>query len=281
MNPSTGVFHFNSSMNKIQLVEFLKSKNFTQDHIGEWLKLGSIYVNHQRCHQDTQLQSGDYIRVHSRPKRFKVDLPLEVVDSNSEFVVVHKPPGLPSIPTVDNALENALALAGENLLPTHRIDTQTEGLLLLAKTKETQKQINKLFQVRKIKKIYRCLVETNIPPGKHLHYMSDAEHTPKQLSQQRDAKFPKECLIDIIECHKMSDHLYDLKVQLLTGRTHQIRAQLSFLGAAIVGDIRYGGIKSHLKGIALCSSEIQFSLCGNTYNFITEPQWTSVTKEHV
>lgn len=140
--------------------------------VAEWLCYGSVYVDGRRQRQDVELQPGQIVRVHTRRKQFPVAgnlrLRERIVFDHEEFLVVDKPAGLPTHPTLDNFLDNTkVRLENElgcQLFTTHRLDVSTEGLLILAKNNRAQTIFNRAFAQRRVKKFYRSLNEGPVSP---------------------------------------------------------------------------------------------------------------------
>ncbi len=134
----------------------------------------------------------------------------------------------------------------------HRLDRVTSGAMVFAKNKSTLKKLNDQLSNRKIKKTYLAIVET-APP----HQQGTLRH---QLVKNQKAKradiFEKpqtgsvECTLSY-ELLKSTAHSHLLRIELQTGRFHQIRAQLAHIGCPIIGDEKYGSTKKHLP-LAIC-----------------------------
>ncbi len=240
--------------------------------IDEWLRFGSVYVDGLRTRADQTLKPQQLIRLHTRRKTY-VAHPLTLSDrlifQNEDFLVLDKPAGLPTHPTLDNYLENAKVMLENELgIPiyvTHRLDVATQGLLLMAKSKNAQAQINKLFSKRKVEKFYRCLTDKPLTPGRLEHFMDMDSRIPKSLEVFERPGLVN-CLLEILSCKK-SGAYYLSEIRLLTGRTHQIRAQLSFVGAPIVGDKAYGSPLEWPAGIALECSRLSFLFSNFPFDF--------------
>lgn len=250
VNSQTGICFFKVAvtanllkiLDKVELPEL--SRTLTEQDARYWLDFGSIYVNGLRQSQDLILKTNDVIRLHTNPKRFSSVRPLskQILVDHEEFLVVNKPAGLPVHPTVDNARENVKSILeselGQTLYTTHRLDVPTEGLLLLAKTKSAQALLNKIFAKKRVQKCYSAWTERALPLGRHKHFINPTLKAPREISTEFSPGW-WECILDIHSVEETALGFHH-KVELITGKTHQIRAQFQALGAPILGDSMYG-----------------------------------------
>jgi len=192
------------------------------------------------------------------------------IAETSAWIAVNKPYGLSVEKTVganDTIEDQVLAyLHKSSSMPflgiVHRLDRVTSGILLLAKKKSALRKLNEQFAQRLVKKTYLAVVE-GIPP------LPDA-----QLSQwlYKDQKEKKALIFDeaganrdLCQLHyKVLQQATDkalLEVEIMTGKFHQIRAQLASIGTPIVGDDKYGATRFDYaeKGIALHAHTLGFS----------------------
>ena len=220
------------------------------DRFNELLEHGAVWANRLRAKSDQSVEVGQYIRVHAEPRRFpsdKIDWKATIVHEELDFLVINKPAGVPVHATVDNWRQNAIfcleQAMGFPVYVTQRLDTATEGLLVLAKTKWFQGQFNKLLRERTLKKTYQALVETAVPLGELVHYLLDEPYTPRKVTREPMEGW-LECRLIVESCVAHTQGFL-VEITLLTGRTHQIRAQLSDVGAPILGDTLYGSKKSN------------------------------------
>lgn len=239
--------------------------NFESTRTYELLNLGAIYLNHRRCLENLPVDEGAYLRVHTKPRRFPDNDGLwqqRIVFQNSDFIVANKISGLPVHASVDNIRENLLAYleaeVGQKLFITHRLDVPTRGLIVYAKTQEFQKAFNKILTAREIKKIYRARITKPAPLGLLTHFMEVSPRAPKKVDFIHHPGW-QECVLEILNQKQVSQDTYELYIQLHTGRTHQIRAQLGFIKCPILGDHTYGAEKiSDDEKIELEACELEF-----------------------
>lgn len=242
--------HFISEKNE-PIIEFLSRElGLTSVKSLEMLNFGAVYLNKNRQLEATEIKTGDYIRAHTEPKRFSVksiDWSSLLLFENQDFLVINKPGGIPTHATVANRYENVVDQMkkhlGYDVYVTSRLDVVTNGLLVLAKTKKFQTEFNNALRDSRVTKYYEAIVENHIQHPLHLtHYMKNDYTQPKILSDEAQDGFLK-CELKIFDSKKLSlDNMNQtqIRIELLTGRTHQIRSQLSQIGHPILGDKLYG-----------------------------------------
>ncbi len=259
------------SSKTLLLSEFIISQTeISADIFLMWLDLGAIYLNQKRCVTDLAIDPGDYVRVHIEPKRFPLlNQAAEnyVVAWEKDFVIFNKPQGFPCHPTVDNRKENLITYFENSFqrkfFLTHRLDTGTGGLWLLALNQEFQKTFNVILQNQLSQKIYLARTEKKWDQGQGLftHFMKPSIRAPREVFESNFEK-ALECRLQIENVFPVESGGSDLEIRLLTGRTHQIRSQLSFLGNPILGDTMYGSNYNFKQGLrerwALWAQELSF-----------------------
>ncbi len=226
---------------------------------------GHVLVNSQTSRSSYKVQAGDLIHVTvPPPQKSEVaaeDIPLETVYEDEHIIVINKPhdmvvhpaPGSKSGTLVNAVLAHSDDLSGiggvERPGIVHRLDKDTTGLLVVAKTDEAHQDLQEQIQSRSAKRSYKGIVwgETSFneavvdaPIGRHpTDRKKMAIIKDRKRYTARDAK----TRVSVIE--RFSYFTY-LEFDLETGRTHQIRVHSSFIGHPIVGDETYGGAKRHV-----------------------------------
>lgn len=289
-----GVHHFLMPSDGLLQESIAQILSLTSERVEELLRLGSIYVNHRRLSwplEKEALLKNDYVRVHTTPRRYpasELQSAQLIVADEEDFLVINKPSGIPVHPTVDNLQENLTAelsrQLGFSLYVTHRLDVVTEGLIVFAKTKSFQTEFNRLLAESAVRKVYRCLVQTDLVPAHFssplslVHYMEPSPRAPKKLSSSFQEGWAM-CSLQIIEQRLFTPDLTELKIRLETGRTHQIRSQLAVEGCPIVGDRMYGSQrKMNHEQIALQSCELSFL---DRYQYQLLSPWSEELVHHL
>lgn len=280
-----GVKHFHSPVDGMAVDIIQNALNLDQSALNELFELGAIYINNQRCLDSSkEVTYGSILRVHTKPRRYYVnyDWTTRIVFEHEDFVILNKPSGLPSHPSVDNIIENSLTqlekALGIKLLISHRLDTTTEGLIVYGKKSEFVKAFNSQLQSKNIEKKYVALVQAH---GKNLtkhliHYMEPSPRAPKKVTQIFTEGWDEcELLIEEQKDYEVEglNDIQLIRINLLTGRTHQIRAQLSETGYPLLGDKMYGSSivwganKSTENQVALKSCSIDFTYLNQRHHF--------------
>ena len=244
-----------------------------KQNVFDLLNLGAIYIDNYRQDEDQRIKENKLFRVHTKPRRHFTghDWSQLIIFENSDFLILNKPSGIPSHAGVDNKIDNSLYQTERarqvKLHITHRLDTLTEGLIVYGKTQRFVNSFNQQIKNRQIKKKYVALVETSeILPKKLVHYMENSLRAPKKVTEYFQEKSAL-CELEIENQIVQQDSSW-IKINLLTGRTHQIRAQTSAMKAPIVGDTLYGStLARENNSIALRACEIEFLWDDRAYQF--------------
>lgn len=235
------------------------------------LRENKIKLNGKKQPLSTRVQNGDIVRLFLNDDALeKRALPAAMlVYEDDDILVVNKPAGVEvDGPADDTLLKRVCATLAERGGPSqavlcHRLDAGTSGLVLLARNAAAEQFLTEAIRQRQIQKRYLCVTFGRPqPPAALLHdYLSkDAERGVVRILSA-PAPGAKEILTGY-ETLAVSGRLALLQVDLITGRTHQIRAHLAHIGCPILGDSKYGNNAAnrelHFKYQALCAWELRF-----------------------
>lgn len=187
---------------------------------------------------------------------------LEILNETKEWIAVNKPSGL----LVE---ENPYEISVEAILKeqhkyigiVHRLDRVTSGVLILAKKKSALKILNKQFSDKIVEKTYQAWVSSKPSINKDSleHYLQKDQLNKCAIISETARRNNSLVKLDY-EVLKSEEDRFLLKLTPKTGKFHQIRAQLAYIGCPIIDDTKYNASKSttHLKHIALRASSLFF-----------------------
>lgn len=144
----------------------------------------------------------------------------------------------------------------------HRLDRPTTGVVIFAKTSKVLPRLNKLFaQKESVEKVYWALVEKNntiAQSGSLTHWLVRNEKQNKSKAFEKEVPNSKKAMLNYRILQSLNNY-HLLEIQILTGRHHQIRSQLSAIGCSIKGDVKYGAKRNNTDwSISLHSRKMSF-----------------------
>ena len=216
-----------------------------------------VKVNNQRIKENITLNKNDNVIVFYQEKEQKEWYTLVYADEN--IVIVNKKAGIEVVSETERDLLAVLKQNYDNIQAVHRLDRNTEGLVVFALNKKAEKELLNAFKTRTgITKEYALLVEgrVDITKIKRTVYLKKVPSLSKVwISELKTTGYePIVTEFDIIE-YRGEKTL--LEANLVTGKTHQIRAHISYFGYPIVGDNKYG--KSEEKQLHLTANYLAFN----------------------
>jgi len=167
----------------------------------------------------------------------------QIIYKNNQLLAFNKQGGIPVQPdkTGDTSLTDLASIYAKiPVFATHRIDRPASGIVLFARNKKSLASLNEQFKNRTISKTYLAVVK-KLPTqstGKLVHHIY-VQSNNKTVALDQPGKKTKEARMNY-KLIASSDNYHLLEVELLTGRQHQIRAQLAAIGSPIKGDVKYG-----------------------------------------
>lgn len=217
-----------------------------------WLKSGELTVNGQTLKPKDKVHGGELLKVHAEPVAQgdwqSEDIPLAIVYEDADIVVIDKPAGLvvhPGAGNPEGTLLNALLhrYPGQETIPragiVHRLDKDTTGLMVVARTLEAQVSLVAQLQARTVKREYEAVVQGS-PVGGGTVDQPIGRH-PRQRTKMAVLQNGGKPAVSHYRIVARFGQYTHVRVQLETGRTHQIRVHMAHIGLPLVGDPVYGG----------------------------------------
>ncbi len=236
---------------RVDQVLSLGFPEFSRSRLQQWIKQGRVKLQGEACRAKDRVKGGESLslqpvvepRGEDRPETMDLDLVYE----DESLIVINKPAGLVVHPAAGNLsgtlLNGLLAHAPElQAIPragiVHRLDKDTSGLLVVARTLEAHNALVRQLQARTVKREYRAIAQGVLISGGTI----EAPIGRHPVNRLRMAVVPqgKQAITHYRVVQRFRAHT-DLQVRLETGRTHQIRVHMSHIHHPLLGDPLYGG----------------------------------------
>lgn len=275
--------------NRLDKILSQQLPGYSRTYFQDLIDRGLVFVNGKKITKGSySVQATDQISVTIPPAKeydlTPTEVAFDVVDENADFLVINKPAGLVVHPSDNNKEEVSLVHGLLHRYPdfcnlkdeqrpgvVHRLDRDTSGLMLIARTERSQRELISMFEKRQMHKTYLAVVARHphkfgtieFPIGRHpihRHKMShmgianrEATSLYKNLVYYKDSSL--------------------VSVNIITGRTHQIRVHMAAIGHGLVGDSLYGYKSRLISRQALHSWNLHFEYRGKKFNYqIPVPQ---------
>ncbi len=251
-------------------------ENLSRSYVQKLIEQGNIQVNGSKVKTNYKLRAGDEVQV-TVPEAQKLDVRPEKIDldilyEDNDIIVVNKPKGMVVHPAAGNytgTLVNALMeYCGDRLSDingvirpgiVHRIDKDTSGILVVAKSNEAHEKLSEKLKEHDINRIYVAVVEGILREESGKIDAPIGRHSVERKKMAVNTKTGRRAVtyFKVLERFKSATAI---EVRLETGRTHQIRVHMSYIGYPILGDEVYGRKKQKydIGGQALHAKTLGF-----------------------
>ena len=255
-------------------VNFLQDYGFSFADVNKMLRNKDVKINGKASKENVVLEVGDEVVFFYSPDM--LDKKVDIVFENDDVYIIYKSAGIESDGEkgVEKVLKGAIAV--------HRLDRNTEGLMVFAKNAVAEQKLLKAFKDRTVHKFYLAEVVGlfDVKDKVFKAYLTkDSENSSVKIFQNKVKDSVEiSTLVNTLKAGKESSLV---EVELLTGRTHQIRAHLAYLGHAIIGDGKYGKNEDNKKfkqsRQKLACYKLKFEKVGiaglDGKEFVKNPKW--------
>ena len=236
-----------------------KFPDISRNTAQEMIKNGEITIGNSTVKSSQKLKTNDTVVINFRKDDLETDIQatemnFPIVYEDNDIIVINKPFGLVVHPGAGQEKETVVSalLSHTTLSPigapdrpgiVHRLDKETSGIMVLAKNKEAHKNLAEQFASHDLEKEYIALIQGHIVNKKgriQVAIERDPIHRQRMKATSADNGKMAISIFEVMEYLKNSTLV---KVQILTGRTHQIRVHMAFTGHPLLGDTTYGGRK--------------------------------------
>ncbi|MGI9246592.1 MAG: 23S rRNA pseudouridine(1911/1915/1917) synthase RluD [Steroidobacteraceae bacterium] len=234
--------------------------DYSRSRLKQWIDSGEVLVDGKSCRPRDKVAGGEAVEVAAALAEESAakaqPMPLTIVHEDKHVLVLDKPAGLvvhPGAGNPDSTLQNALLAhdPGLAVLPragiVHRLDKDTSGLLIIARTLPAHTALVRMLEERSIHREYEAVCRGVMTAGGTVDAPIDRHPTDRVKMTIRQSGRDAVTHYRVIKRYRAHTHV---RVQLETGRTHQIRVHMTHISYPLVGDRVYGGRLALPKGIS-------------------------------
>ena len=256
---------------------------YPQSLLEKSIRKGKIKINKKKTSSSYKLKIGDEIDFYNFDYKFKPKDTITykpskknldenektLIDNNNDFIVINKKSGISTqggTKSKNNLIDifsNSNLFKDTKPYSVHRLDKETSGVMIIAKNYNSAKLLTSLFRLRKIHKTYLAICHGIFNNKK-------GEIRGNLVKYEREKKVTELAITNYNVIN--SNNLFSfVELKPITGRKHQLRKQLSFMGNPIVGDSKYNNIKNkNEKKLMLHAYKIKFMINSKKFNFKAE-----------
>ncbi len=265
-------YHITEDADSLRTEQYLRRRGFSYQNLTQLKKMPeSILINGVWSYMRTPLHSGDILTVHIRetessPNIPPVELPLDIVYEDEDIVVVNKPAGMPVHPSLNNyrnSLANALMYyyqqQGKPFIfrCTNRLDRDTSGLTVIAKHMVSSSILSSMTARHEIEREYLAVVRGSVVPSSGTIDAPIGRTGSSLIERKIDFEHGERAVTHYHVVKEENGHSL-VSLILETGRTHQIRVHMKYIGFPLVGDYLYNPDMEYIQRQALHSCRLSF-----------------------
>lgn len=252
----------------------------------KYIRNKKIKVNKKRCEISQRLVEGDTMQLYIAEEFFDQPIDMKFLEVSDELTILYedtnilildKEKGLLAHSDEEEVQDNLIDRVKHYLYEKkeydpsqqlsfapslcHRIDRNTQGIVIAAKTASALREVNSLIKNRDLEKKYMCICEGNFiePEAVLMLYHKKVEGNKAMISNVEKDGYQK--IITAYKVVAQGKHHALLEIDLKTGKSHQIRAVMGYLKHPLLGDVKYGAKKSDYAYQALCAYKVTFHNC--------------------
>ena len=260
--------------NEKNVLEICKDKLNISSRLFTKLKKEHIYLNGELLDTYKPLKNGDILTIDFEYPEIQEnivsnsDINLEILYEDEWLLILNKPPFLPVHPTMrhfNNTLSNGVKayyeLIGLNkkIRPVNRLDKNTSGIVIFAKCEYIQEELTRQMENKSFTKEYIALVNGNLLVDNEIKIIDSPIKRKTDSIIERIVSPDGDNAITKYKVIKNYDGFSEVSIQLLTGRTHQIRVHFQSIGHPVLGDSLYGEESNLINRQALHAKKVEFT----------------------
>ena len=273
----------------LRIEQYLRRKGYSGQNLAEIKRMPqSVLVNGEHYYMKQELNTGDHLSIHicetkCSEKIPPVQIPLDIVYEDEDIIVINKPAGMPIHPSLNNytnSMANALAwYYQEQGKPfifrcCNRLDRDTSGLTVVAKHLVSGNILSDMVRRRDIHREYLAIVRGHVSPEAGTINAPLARKPGTIIERTVDWEQGETAITHYRLVEERNGHSL-VSLRLETGRTHQIRIHMKYLGYPLIGDYLYNPDMEYIGRQALHSHRLSFThpITGEPMEFTSEPDF--------
>ena len=266
-------YHIDRAFSGMRIEQYLRRLGYSYQNLTQLKKMpASILINGTWSYMRTPLSEGDVLAVHiqeneSSPNIPPAALPLDIVYEDEDLIVVNKPAGMPTHPSLNNyrnSLANALMHYYEQqgkpfiFRCTNRLDRDTSGLTVIAKHMVSSSILSGMAVRHEVTREYFAIVRGSVTPPEGTISAPIGRAGTSLIERKIDQEHGENAVTHYCVVKEENGHSL-VSLILETGRTHQIRVHMKYIGSPLVGDYLYNPDMAFISRQALHSFRLSFT----------------------